>query len=297
MAETRVGLDDGGARERVARIDELLDRVEALADPGPRDLAIELVQALLDLYGEGLGRVVEHVARHDDGELAAELAADEVVAHLLLVHGLHPQPLEARVRDALDEVRPYLESHGGDVELVAIDDGVARLRLEGSCNGCPSSTATLKLAIEDAIHKAAPDVDRIEAEGAVEPAPPPGLLQLEVSDALRPRAEPDGAWAMAGGMPDPDGRGPLVRDVAGEAILFVRIEGDVYAYRPACPSCAASLEGGTVAGAELACPACGHRYDVRRAGRSLDATERHLEPIPLLVDGAGLIKVALGTPV
>jgi Fe-S cluster biogenesis protein NfuA len=57
---------------------------------------------------------------------------------------------------------------------------VARLRLQGTCNGCPSSTATLKLAIEEAIYRVAPDIDEIEAEGAVN-ASPPGLLQIEMA--------------------------------------------------------------------------------------------------------------------
>ena len=79
-------------------------------------------------------------------------------------------------------MRPYLEAHHGGVELLGIEEGVVRLALQGSCNGCPSSTATLKLAIEDAIAKAAPDVDRIEAEGAV--APPAPLLAIEGAETL-----------------------------------------------------------------------------------------------------------------
>ena len=65
---------------------------------------------------------------------------DELVSHLLLLHGLHPVSLGDRVLDALDEVRPYLESHGGDVELVGMEGPVVRLRMQGSCSGCPSST-------------------------------------------------------------------------------------------------------------------------------------------------------------
>ena len=162
-------MDDNQARERVARVDTLLEELETLPDPLARQTATEVVEALLDLYGEGLARLVGYVAERDDGELARALAGDELVAHLLLLHGLHPVPLAARVQQALDEVRPYLDSHGGDVELLGVDEGVVRLRLEGSCSGCPSSAVTLKLAIEDAIHKAAPDVERIEADGAVEP--------------------------------------------------------------------------------------------------------------------------------
>jgi Fe-S cluster biogenesis protein NfuA len=185
MAERVTALDDRAARDRVARVEALLEEVDALPDPAARETATDLVQSLLDLYGEGLARVVAHVAARDDGELADAFAQDELVSHLLLLHGLHPQPLQDRVRDALDEVRPYLEQHGGDVELLDVEDGVARLRLQGSCHGCPSSTATLRSAIEQAIHKTAPDIERIEAEGVVEPEAEPALLQIGLSDALQ----------------------------------------------------------------------------------------------------------------
>jgi Fe-S cluster biogenesis protein NfuA len=168
--------------EAAAHVEALLERVDTLDAPA-RETATELVQALVELYGEGLAHVVEHVAEHDDGRLAAAFAGDELVSHLLLLHGLHPVPMEDRVRGALDDVRPYLEAHHGGVELLGVQDGVVRLALQGSCNGCPSSTATLKLAIEDAIGKAAPDVERIEADGAVEPPPSP-LLTIQRSDAL-----------------------------------------------------------------------------------------------------------------
>jgi Fe-S cluster biogenesis protein NfuA len=161
------------------RIEVLLEQVEGLADAEARAASLELVGGLLDLYGEGLARMVGHIAERDDGTLAAALAADEVVAHLLLLHGLHPVPLEERVRGALAEVRPYLETHGGNVELLGVEDGVVRLALEGSCSGCPSSAMTLKLAIEAAIHKAAPDVQDVVAEDAERPA----LIQLEVYTA------------------------------------------------------------------------------------------------------------------
>jgi Fe-S cluster biogenesis protein NfuA len=176
------------ASDRVARVEGLLAQLEALSDPTVRETATEVVQALLELYGEGLGRIVDLVAERDDGILAEALADDELVAHLLLLHGLHPVPVEERVRGALESVLPYLESHGGNVELLGVEEGVAHLRLEGSCSGCPSSTMTLKLAIEDAIFKVAPDVEEVKAEGAVAPAAPAsGLLQLEcVKPAVAP---------------------------------------------------------------------------------------------------------------
>jgi Fe-S cluster biogenesis protein NfuA/nitrite reductase/ring-hydroxylating ferredoxin subunit len=277
-------VDDRDARELVGRIDGLLAEAEALGGR-PGELLGELAGALVDLYGEGLTRVMARLDGH-----AAALADDEVIAHLLLLHGLHPVPLEARVRTALDEVAPYLGSHGGGVELVGVDGGVVRLRLEGSCNGCPSSRTTLELAVEDAIRKVAPDVEGIEAEGAAAPAPAgPPLLQIEVPAAR-------GAWTAAGTMGELPGDAPVLRAVAGEDVLFVRLGRGVYAYRPACPGCDGPLADARLNGARLVC-GCGLRFDVRHAGRSVDGEDVHMEPVPLLVDESGAIRVALGAPV
>jgi Fe-S cluster biogenesis protein NfuA/nitrite reductase/ring-hydroxylating ferredoxin subunit len=283
-------VDDRQARERVARVEGLLEDVDGLRDPLAQEAATALAQALLDLYGEGLSRIVSYVAERDDGTLAETLAGDELVSHLLLLHDLHPVPLEERVKGALRDVRPYLESHGGDVELLGVEEGIAHLRLQGSCDGCPSSAATLQLAIEEAIHAAAPDVERVEAEGAVKPPAPPGLLQIE---SLAP--PPRRSWSPAGGMPDLDLGSTLVRDVDGEPVLFLRLDHRTYAYRPVCPGCGGSLGDAPLAGTELRCPECGHRYDVRRAGKCLDDPQMHMDPLPLLVDAGGMVKIALGS--
>jgi Fe-S cluster biogenesis protein NfuA/nitrite reductase/ring-hydroxylating ferredoxin subunit len=243
-------------------------RVEAaIAEIESQPQAMEAVQAIVEMYGEGLARIMERV----DG---AALLDDELVEHLLLLHDLHPVPVEERVLGALEEVRPYMESHKGGVELVSIDRGVVRLRLEGSCSGCPSSTMTLKLAIEDAIHKAAPDVDEIVAEGVVEAAPPP-LLQIQV--AGQPPAE---GWVEAGSLAGLVGA--EVRRIDGEDVLFARIGASTYAYRTLCPSCHERLDGDSLEGTELACATCGSRFDAIRAGRCLDQPHLQIEPVPLL---------------
>ena len=285
-------MDDTLAREHVGRIEGLLAELETLPDAGARELATETVGGLLEVYGEALARVTEGVARTQPALLEA-LAEDELVSHLLLLHGLHPVSLQDRVLGALEEVRPYLESHGGGVELLGLQDGVVRLRLQGSCQGCPSSTMTLKLAIERAIQKVAPDVEGIEADTGSDAAAP-ALLQLTVSDDLRDGPAADGTWTAAGGLPQLSGGGTLVKDVSGESLLFLRVDADLFAYRPRCASCGESLEEAELAGAELTCASCASHYDVRRAGRCLDAPELHLEPVPLLVGEDGLVKVAVG---
>jgi Fe-S cluster biogenesis protein NfuA/nitrite reductase/ring-hydroxylating ferredoxin subunit len=284
-----------GAGDRVAHIESLLEELESLPDPVARAKSTEAVQALLDFYGQALSRLVDHVAARDDGSLAQAVTADDLVSHLLLLHGLHPVPVEERVRAALDEVAPYLRSHGGGVELVAVQDGVAKLRLEGSCSGCPSSRVTLKLAVEEAVMKAAPDLEGIEADGAT-PAGANGsggLLQIEMADPLEAQAQ-EASWTVAGTAGQMATGGPQMRDVRGQPVLFLRVGGEDYAYRPQCPSCHGTIGEGDLSGGEIACGHCRTRYDVRRAGLGIDAPDLQLEPVPLLVDDRGQVTVALG---
>ncbi|HEV7641483.1 MAG TPA: NifU family protein [Gaiellaceae bacterium] len=160
-------------REHVEQVEELLGAIEDDVR------AVAAVRALVELYGEGLRRIA------DRGGVTEELAGDELVSHLLLVHDLHPVDVETRVARALEEVRPYLGSHGGDVELVGVSGGVARLRLNGTCDGCPSSSVTLKHSIETAIMRAAPELVSVEAEGLDER--PSQLLQIAPGPCLPAR--------------------------------------------------------------------------------------------------------------
>jgi len=285
---------DAEARDRVASLEALLEDVEAIPEAGARERALAAVQGLVELYGAGLERIVKTLSARDDAaEIADALAADELVSHLLLLHDLHPVPVEDRVRAALAEVRPYLESHGGDVDLVAVEEGVVRLRMDGSCEGCPSSTATLKLAIEDAIRKAAPEVEEVEADGVEQEQASP-LLQIELSDALKAPAAPE--WVAMAEVASLASGSTDVRDVNGEPVLFIRLRKDLYAYLSRCAACGASLEGAALADGCVECAACEARYDIRRAGRTTDGSDVQLRPVPLLHDDAGGVRVAVGAP-
>lgn len=169
--------EDREMREQAARIETIINEIESFPDPKAQEKAAEIVQGLLTLYGEGLARILEIVAQQGDAATSARtlkaFASDELISNLLMLHDLHPVDVETRVARALEEARPYLESHGGNVKLLRVDAGIAYLELEGHCKGCPSSTMTMKLAIEEAIRKAAPDLIGIEAEGMAEPSPKP----------------------------------------------------------------------------------------------------------------------------
>jgi len=181
---------DPEARRRIEHLETLIQNLERLPDPTARDQARELVQTLLDFHGTALGRLLGRVG--DLGEpghaLIASLADDDIVSSLLLLYGLHPLDMETRVEQALERVRPLLRSHHGDVELLSVVNGVVRLRMQGSCHGCPSSALTLKNAIEEAIYASAPDVAAIEVEGVVEAAPSHLLQILPLEPRLATRS-------------------------------------------------------------------------------------------------------------
>lgn len=176
------------------RIEQILGELEAAADQSVVEKAEDLVHTLLEFYGTGLTRIVEMVRDTPDGEhLLSVLADDDLVKGLLVLHDLHPKTVLERVTEALDKVRPYLGSHAGDVDLLGVDaDGVLRLQLKGTCDGCPSSTVTVKYAIEKAIHSAAPEISDIDVAGVVEEQPPatgPGgrpLLPLQAIECPVP---------------------------------------------------------------------------------------------------------------
>jgi Fe-S cluster biogenesis protein NfuA/nitrite reductase/ring-hydroxylating ferredoxin subunit len=300
-----------GVRRVGERVEELLSALRSSGDqPAQADAAEtaeELVGLLVGLYGEGLEHIVAALA--DRGEAGAAILAalteDPLVESLLLLHDLHPLSVDERVQRALDQVRPYLGSHAGGVQYLGVADGIARLRLEGSCHGCPSSTVTVTLAIEGAVLDAAPEVAEVVVEGMTT-VPDPALLQIGRRPPDRaPGSDPagsdqagahesggqDSSWVVLPDIGPPSSR-PVIAPAGGISVLVCAVRGTLYAYRDACAACGSSMADGLLAREELTCPSCGARYNVRLAGQGLDDQSAHLDPLPLLTDSQG-VRVAL----
>jgi Fe-S cluster biogenesis protein NfuA len=155
MADAVTGLDDTAVRERLDRLNALLEQVEAI--PGPSgEIALEAVSALAEVYGEALARALAYAS--DNPPLVQAITGDELLGHLLVLHGIHPDPVERRVTRALEEVRPALQERGGDVELSGIDQGVATILL--SIKGC--SSAGVEDAVREAVLTAAPELSDVQ---------------------------------------------------------------------------------------------------------------------------------------
>lgn len=160
--------DDASLRRMADRVESLIGGFDAVSTPRQaRELGEELARTIVSLYGAGLERVltiVHETAGERSEEIFARLCDDPFVESLLCLHDLHPYSVEERVQRALDGVRPYLKSHEGDVTVVGVAGGVVTLRLQGSCDGCPSSSATVKLAVERAILQQVPEITEVRAD-------------------------------------------------------------------------------------------------------------------------------------
>lgn len=152
---------------KTERVEMLAAKLNQANEPEVRAAALELVQSVIELHGAALQNLIDRCLETAGGERALnEAMQDDLVSSMFLLHSLHPDPIETRVLRGIERVRPYLKSHGGDCELVAVNDGIVRLRLHGTCGSCPSSSLTLKNAVEDALYEVAPDIKEIVAENA-----------------------------------------------------------------------------------------------------------------------------------
>jgi Fe-S cluster biogenesis protein NfuA/nitrite reductase/ring-hydroxylating ferredoxin subunit len=257
-----------------ARVDALLASFNGVSTPRQaREQAEELARTLVALYGAGLERVLTII----DGELGEggapvfdRLCEDPLVESLLCLHGLHPIPVRERVHRALESVRPYLKSHAGGIELLGVDDGVALLRLEGSCDGCPSSSATVKLAVERAILEQVPEITAVRVENVM---PVPAR-----TTSLRIESE----WIALAELPELAQRGFARREIGGTPLLLAQFADEFYAYRDRCAACAEPFAEARLEPPLVVCAGCGASFDLARAGRALTDEQLFIEPFPLM---------------
>jgi Fe-S cluster biogenesis protein NfuA/nitrite reductase/ring-hydroxylating ferredoxin subunit len=282
--------------ELLERVQQLTERVDGLTDVHARTLAQELLASVIAMYGDGLARIMDVIAGSRDAgaTILDELSQDGAVASLLLIHDLYPVPLRDRVLEALDTVRPYMESHGGNVELVELSDGVARLALQGSCNGCAASRATLETAIEQALEEHAPDLAGLEVSGVTEEPPLSGFsLPMAGGGVELPIVEsaPSPRWVGVDESARPARGAVRELTIEGGAVLFADVGNSLLAYVNECAACGEPLGAGELDGGLLRCAACDVAFDLPRAGRAAGGEPLQLRPVPLLQDGG--LRVAL----
>lgn len=263
-------------------IQELIEEIDSLPDPDAKALMNECIQEMLSFYGHGLEKILSIISKGNNSaakDIYNNLIEDNFVSSLLLIHDLHPLDLKTRLHQALEKVKPYMDSHGGSVEVISLENGIAKLKLAGSCKGCPSSSSTLELGIKQAIEEICPDLLGLEVEGAVDP-PSKKTQNL------------DAGWRVIKGVDVLPNNAMKAVEIPGLQLIICRVNNKLYAYRNLCPACDRSFSNGTLEDKILGCQ-LGHRYDVQLAGKCTDDPDIHLDPFPLLEEG-GIVKIAVG---
>jgi Fe-S cluster biogenesis protein NfuA/nitrite reductase/ring-hydroxylating ferredoxin subunit len=255
------------------RLSQLVGVFEEHPDPEVRDAVVELLRAVDAVHRRPLAALVALLRRAGVGDQAS---ADPQVALLLDLYDLAEDGERGRADGVLDAVRPYIESHGGRLEVLDASNGVVTVRLSGACAGCRGSTATLRHVVEDALRTALDDFVRLDV---VEPAAP-------VLEVIAPRA-PQLTWRPVGTRADV-GVG-TVRQVnaVGAPILLADVDGELYGFMSSCPENGLPLDVGDVEGDVLVCPWHGCRYTLRGGGR-LDGDGPGLDPVPVAVDDGAI---------
>lgn len=168
--------------EAFIRMGEIVDRLQAAPEGEFKDLTFELLDWVDGFHREAVVRIASLLPP----DAVEPLMQDPIVERLFdtyLEDDDEPEDLAESLEEALDEIRPYLHSHGGEMEVLGVDGGVVRLRLMGSCDGCPSSMVTLTQGVEKILQERWPGFRKIEVEGAEEPAaadqPEPKVHQIQ----------------------------------------------------------------------------------------------------------------------
>lgn len=172
--------DSRDFRGDIQRIGGLVQEIEAIADPAVRAATNDLVQSLMDLHGAALEKALEIVAETGEPGMSIidRLGRDSLVSSVLILYGLHPQDFESRVVKAVERVRSHLRKQGCEVELIGVNDGAIRLRVETGSHTCGSTAKTVQATLEGAMYDAAPDLTSLVIEG-LEEKPASGFVALD----------------------------------------------------------------------------------------------------------------------
>jgi len=172
--------DSQDFREEVQRIGALVQEIESIADPAVRAATKNLVQSLMDLHGAALEKALEIVAEAGESgmHIIDRMGRDSLVSSVLILYGLHPEDLETRVAKAVDRLRPQLRKQGCEVELLGVNQGAIRVRVETGSHTCGSTAKTVQATLESAMYDAAPDLTSLVIEG-LEEKPAGGFVGLD----------------------------------------------------------------------------------------------------------------------
>ncbi len=261
-----------------------IERMEGIQDEKTREEVFALLEGIDVLHRQGLGRILDLIANLGGQQAVERISQDPIVRTLMEMYDLPEADERTQVERVLEDVYPYFQSHGGKLDLLGVENGRVRVRLSGSCEGCPGTATTLQRVVDEALREGFPGFKELVAEEM--PPAPKNIVQLGRRPLRRPR------WVAAGRLEDLEPGTLQSWRLEDVPLLLTLLDGEVYACRDGCPpGSALTLHLGWLKGSTLICPWHGCRYDIRTGKRQDD--EGKLAVLPVAVRD-GEIKVALG---
>jgi Fe-S cluster biogenesis protein NfuA/nitrite reductase/ring-hydroxylating ferredoxin subunit len=265
------------------RVDSAVEAVQDLKGEA-RDKALAMKAAIEEFHKSALTLVIHLLKADPRGkELLFEMVDQPEIYAMLSMHALIRPDLTSRVRRVIENVRPYMQSHGGDIELLEVSSDTVRLRLAGACNGCSQSAVTLRNGVEEALRESVPEIIHID----VVPNEPAAAL-ISVESLLHGSQK---GWIAGPAAEVLEDAKPFRMEGENGGILLLRMGNQIQAFRNACAHMGLPLEGGMVdrEAGTITCPWHGFRFDCR-TGECLTAPHAQLESVPLRIE-AGVIHV------
>ena len=276
-AETRLPIVTVDDLEQMAeRVDKAIAEVQSL-EPDVRAKAMALKSAIEEFHKAGLTHMVKTLKNDPNGkQLLFEMVDEPTVYALFAMHGLVRADLKTQVSRAIEMVRPYMQSHGGDVSLVDVKGKTVYVRLAGNCNGCSMSSVTLRNTVEESLREHVPEIENVE----VVPNEPTNLVELEVLPE-----DDDHGWVEGPLVAELDESKPFAFESAECKILLIKSKQGLRAYRNSCAHQGLPLDGGRLdaAAGTIICPWHGFQFD-SESGECSSAPQCQLEPFPLRIN-------------
>jgi len=270
------------------RLDSLVQTFEQHPIVKVREEAMEMLGLIDALHREGLQQLVE-LLQAQAPVLLNQLLEDPAGSMLLTLYDLIPPGPREQVESTLESLGPYIASHGCSIEVLDVKSGVVHLSVICPSNGIAGAKQKLTYDIEAVLREGFPGFRSIELH---EPVDPPVLVDSgkfiplqQIRPITRPVFTP---VALLESLPPGTLRGI---EAEGVRILLCNLDGEVYAYRNACPGSVLPLDVGQLKSYTLLCPWHNCVYDIR-TGKRLDGGTGRLQVIPVAIRD-GMIQLAL----
>ncbi len=301
MLTDQVQVTDQEYAAGAQRFGELIEEFEVLPLPEVREKVFELLKAVDVIHRAGLSRLAGFLQAAGQEQLLEEAAQDETVRTLLLLYDLLPGDELTQAEAALEAIRPYMHSHGGEVEVLGVEDGMVHLRLAGACHGCAGSTLTLRRGIQAALRDGFPGFKGMRVHESAPDVPTPPVARPDFGANFIPLAPANGAaraqpqrpiFLDAVKLDDVPPGARVAVDVARVRVLIANIAGEIYAVRDNCPGSMAPLDLGSFTPPVIVCPWHNEPYDIRTGRRVDGVPEPQLQALPVAL-AEGMIRVAV----